>query len=68
VRKRVVVHLRCAISKIAPEGFGGTEFVLLGESEVNQHRDIIIREKNIRGSGEKVSIVPQNILSATTLT
>ena len=57
MHKRVVTHLRCPISKVAPEGFGGTEIILLRKPEVNKHGDFFIREQNIRGSGEKFSVV-----------
>ena len=57
VRKRVAIHLRCTIGKVAPKGFRRTEVILLGKSEVNQNGDVFIREQNIRGSDEKVSVV-----------
>ena len=54
--RRVIIYFRCAISKITPEGFGGAEIVLLGESEVNQNGNIFIREKDVRGSSEKFRV------------
>jgi hypothetical protein len=49
------IYLGCAISKVAPEGLGGVEIILLCESEINQHGDIFIREKNVRRPGEGFS-------------
>jgi len=54
--KRVTIHLGCPVGKVTPEGFGRTEIILLCKSEVNQHRDIFIREQNIRRSSEKFSV------------
>jgi hypothetical protein len=53
--KNAESYLRCAISKITPEGPGRTEVVLLGESEINQHGDVFIGEKDVRRSSKKVN-------------
>ena len=60
MRKGVAIHLRCTISKVAPEGFGRTKIILLGESKVNQHGNILIREQNIRGSSEKFRVTKRS--------
>lgn len=50
-----VTHLRCTICQVTSEGLGGTEVILLGKSEINQHRDILIGKKNVRRSEERIS-------------
>ena len=51
----VTAHLRRAIRKVAPECLRGTEVIFLCESEINQHRDIFIRQQNVRWPIENVN-------------